>query len=320
MKKILLAVILAVAGCAAYPQPAPAAYTVSTNAAWTRSTGDGAAVNFPFTWEFEANADIVVLKDGAGDNVFVTQTLTTDYTLAGAKTSGGGTVTFGTAPALNDVVIIYRAGDWAGPANFLSSLTLGSLNDKLNKLSLQVGQLRTETQQQCLEVPVTDPLTATYADVPTLVGNGDKVLGVNSGGTAFEYKANAQVTCNDAAVTCLFAGSASEGGPATTATALAANGANCSSGQYPLGVDASGTAESCTADADTTCNDAGVTCNFAGSLTEGGIANSALVLSVNPPNCAAGQYPLGTLPIWWCRVVYCRHRYNGSRGLHWPNR
>lgn len=35
-------------------------------------------------------------------------------------------------------------------------------------------------------------------------------------------------------------------GNAGTATALAANGANCSAGQYPLGVDASGAVESCT--------------------------------------------------------------------------
>jgi len=36
-------------------------------------------------------------------------------------------------------------------------------------------------------------------------------------------------------------------GEAATATALAANGGNCSAGQYPLGVDASGAVESCTA-------------------------------------------------------------------------
>ena len=36
-------------------------------------------------------------------------------------------------------------------------------------------------------------------------------------------------------------------GNASTASALAANGANCSSGNYPLGVDASGAVESCTA-------------------------------------------------------------------------
>ena len=44
-----------------------------------------------------------------------------------------------------------------------------------------------------------------------------------------------------------YAGSSSEGGAATTATALAANGANCTPGNYPLGVDESGAAEDCTA-------------------------------------------------------------------------
>jgi len=41
-------------------------------------------------------------------------------------------------------------------------------------------------------------------------------------------------------------------GLAGTATALAANGANCNVGSYSRGVDASGAAENCTADADTT--------------------------------------------------------------------
>ena len=41
------------------------------------------------------------------------------------------------------------------------------------------------------------------------------------------------------------------GGDADTAAALAANGANCSAGNYPLGVSAAGAAESCTADDDT---------------------------------------------------------------------
>ena len=45
-----------------------------------------------------------------------------------------------------------------------------------------------------------------------------------------------------------YAASVSEGGAATTATALAANGANCAAGQYPLGVDAAGAVEDCTAE------------------------------------------------------------------------
>ncbi len=42
-----------------------------------------------------------------------------------------------------------------------------------------------------------------------------------------------------------YAGSASQAGPATTALALDANGSNCSAGNAPLGVDASGAAEGC---------------------------------------------------------------------------
>jgi hypothetical protein len=44
-------------------------------------------------------------------------------------------------------------------------------------------------------------------------------------------------------------------GNAATATALAANGSNCSAGSFPLGVDASGAAESCTAAVTTSTSD-----------------------------------------------------------------
>ncbi len=45
-----------------------------------------------------------------------------------------------------------------------------------------------------------------------------------------------------------YAGSASKGGAATTAVALAADGSNCPAGQYPLGVDSSGNVQGCTVD------------------------------------------------------------------------
>jgi filamentous hemagglutinin len=65
-----------------------------------------------------------------------------------------------------------------------------------------------------------------------------------------------------------YAASVSEAGPATTATALAANGANCAAGQYPLGVDASGAVESCTVAAGS-----GTVTNAGGDLT----ANSVVL-------------------------------------------
>lgn len=63
-------------------------------------------------------------------------------------------------------------------------------------------------------------------------------------------------------------------GNATTATALAANGGNCSANSYPLGVDASGAAESC-------------------GTTISGNAGTATALAANGANCSAGNYPLG---------------------------
>lgn len=90
-------------------------------------------------------------------------------------------------------------------------------------------------------------------------------------------------------------------GNASTATALFADGANCSAGQYPLGVDASGAAQSCTVDANTTYT-AGqgltlagtsfkIASAFSGSLT--GNASTATALAANGANCSAGNYPLG---------------------------
>jgi len=119
-------------------------------------------------------------------------------------------------------------------------------------------------------------------------------------------------------------------GNAGTATALAANGANCSTGHYPLGVNASGAVEDCTAAglgsgdalvgdplsqfaATTSAQLAGVLSNetgaglavFAtspvfttpnigtatGSIT--GNAGTATALAANGTNCDAGEYPRG---------------------------
>lgn len=62
------------------------------------------------------------------------------------------------------------------------------------------------------------------------------------------------------------AGAATDGGAATTATALAANGTNCAAGNYPLGVDDSGAAESCSADDDAPDSDAEVPDDITASL------------------------------------------------------
>jgi hypothetical protein len=63
-------------------------------------------------------------------------------------------------------------------------------------------------------------------------------------------------------------------GNASTATALAANGTNCSAASFPLGVDAGGNSESCTA----------LSASNAGTAT---------ALAANGTNCSSGSFPLG---------------------------
>ena len=74
-------------------------------------------------------------------------------------------------------------------------------------------------------------------------------------------------------------------GNAATATVLAADGANCSAGQYPLGVTAAGAVESCTADDDTPDSDSEVPDAITIS-SSGSVAWTAL--TSYPAACSAG--------------------------------
>lgn len=110
-------------------------------------------------------------------------------------------------------------------------------------------------------------------------------------------------------------------GNAATATALAANGANCAANSFPLGVDASGAAESCSTSisgnsatatalaanpADCLSNQFATNIAASGALTCAAIADAdvpnnititlaatATALAANGGNCSSGSYPLG---------------------------
>ena len=94
-----------------------------------------------------------------------------------------------------------------------------------------------------------NPLTVEEADASPTVGNVSKIQFNQADGFSVADEAGGQVqvdlTLGDAQIPNNITVDL-----ATAATALAANGANCSAGNYPLGVDASGAVESCTADDD----------------------------------------------------------------------
>lgn len=73
--------------------------TISTTTRTVTHNGNGVAVNFAYPFKIADQVDLLVyLKSGS---VFVLQTLGTDYTVSGVGNSGGGTVSFTVAPAVD---------------------------------------------------------------------------------------------------------------------------------------------------------------------------------------------------------------------------
>lgn len=175
-----------------------------------------------------------------------------------------------------------------------TNISSGTLTDA--RLSTNVSQLGSAIESS----EITDG-TITSADISTTAGITDAqvsdTLTASSLVAASSVVSDAEVDNN---ITIDLA---------ATATALAANGANCSAGSYALGVDASGVAEGCTADDDQPDSDAevpdvltiGATGSVAaaavtGSLTGSQIDESSLVMTglIDDDDLAASAVDGGT--------------------------
>lgn len=101
---------------------------------------------FSAPFEFFADADLLVYQVPSGvapDDTLHLLTLTTDYTVTGADTSGGGDVTLVTGASVGDTVIIEAADAIDRSTAFLANgdLTIASMNEELNKLIMLNKQL-----------------------------------------------------------------------------------------------------------------------------------------------------------------------------------
>jgi len=197
-------------------------YSAEMKPAGAGGGGGGADVGEPFVVAgslsaglsaerlFGCDAQDLVCADPGANGTFAVAFLRT-ATLAGNPVLAAGECVFSTTGLICE-------GSTADTIEGLLTLTDPATTDKTWTLPNLTGTFTLDTSTLVGDVGGTPAATVIGADK------------VTSSMVAFNY-----------------AGSASEGGAATTATALAANGANCTAGNYPLGVDASGAVESCTA-------------------------------------------------------------------------
>jgi len=168
--------------------------TVSSVTNRVSYTGNGSTTAFAFSHPFRLTADLVVTVRTTATGAESLKTEGSDYTVTGTADSGtggysSGTVTFSVAPATGTQVHIDRvvtrtqtvdliAGDGIPPA---------SVEGALDKLSLSVQELDARFARTLLQ-----PRTAANRNLvlpePSSSAS-DKILGVNTTGTAYELKA-----------------------------------------------------------------------------------------------------------------------------------
>jgi hypothetical protein len=151
---------------------------------------------FTVPFEFLANADLAVYVNGT------LKTLTTDYTLTGANTTGGGTLTFVTGRTAGEIVTILSNLAYSRDTNKYTKyglLPAEVLEADFDAMQVQSKQLARDGQF-ALRAPLTDTGTPDMV-LPAKATRATKVLGFDSDGDP--VASSSTVTAMDAAVTAI---------------------------------------------------------------------------------------------------------------------
>ena len=144
-------------------------------------SGSGTTGPFDFTFKIFAATDIQVIKTtsaGIDDLVLVKDV---DYTIVGTGTpaySTGGSVTLTEALAAGEILTIRRDMPYLQTQHYThsSNFTASSLNNALDKLAIQIQQIKEEVDRSA-QLPESSLLTTPYLPKPS----AGKLLGWNMG-------------------------------------------------------------------------------------------------------------------------------------------
>ena len=153
--------------------------SVTSIAAPVQYTANGSSRVFAYPYKFLANTDLVVLTTVIATAVDTNKTLNVDYTVSGAGSASGGSITFTTAPAVGLIITIFRDTarvqqvDYVPQDNFPAE----THETALDRLTVQ-SQDMAVIAARCLRIPRTRPALA-QLDRPTWDG---KLIGFDDDG------------------------------------------------------------------------------------------------------------------------------------------
>jgi hypothetical protein len=156
--------------------------TVSSTTNKVSYSGNGSTVEFAYTFKIFAAADLdVYIRSSTGTETL--QTITTNYTVSGAGSDSGGNVTFVTAPATGETVVIQRSVAATQGTDYVENdpFPAESHEDALDRLTM-IAQQQQEELDRCIKASVTNTIagstfTLSAADRANKIfafdGNGD---------------------------------------------------------------------------------------------------------------------------------------------------
>ncbi len=161
--------------------------TISTETSrMALQSGNDSSTTFTFDFPITDTSDMAVYIRTTSTGVEVLQAETTDYALSATNNdySSGGTVTFVTAPATGESVLLIRDTPMTQDTTLSDTgvLRLAALEDAFDKLTKLV-QENNEQNERSIRFPVTDTTSLT-SELGSSVDRADQYLSFDSSGNA----------------------------------------------------------------------------------------------------------------------------------------
>ena len=161
------------------------AITISNTEPRVQYTATSGQTTFAVNFVFFNNADLKVYNGTSLLTYNASPSSASQYSVTGAGVSGGGSITLGGGATVNDKITIYRDMDIARSTDFPTSgaFQVDSLNEELDKLTTMIQQVKRDLKYSPKAATTTaNTYNLTFPDL-----SANKILSVNSGGTALEF-------------------------------------------------------------------------------------------------------------------------------------
>ena len=156
--------------------------TVSSTTTKNSYAGDGSTVAFSYTFKIFDEDDITVVLRNNTTGAETVQAISTNYTVSGVGNAGGGTVTFVTAPATGNTVVLLRITPLTQLTDYTPNdpFPAESHEDALDKLTFITQELQEEVGRS-LKLSQTNTI-ATAEFTAGAADRANKILGFDTNG------------------------------------------------------------------------------------------------------------------------------------------